>query len=212
MAGHTSEKRWRTGMNPLSTEEGVSAVGSRICEQMVAALTDARAGYLEMQEIYSFAGGTVQLLADLLFREDIAARQVPGIDAALEIDVVGGEVTGVTVVTAGSGYTDGQYPIILAASAGGGDGVAQLSYTVSGGSIVSAFVSSPGSTYTNGLGQAVVETPPAGTVTDTVANAEEVAKTQDLFDAITALNELYQCADNTVVAQEDRLAQLRRMT
>lgn len=47
---------------------------------------------------------------------------------------------------------------------------------------------------------------------DTVANAAEVAKVQDAFDAITALHELYQCADNTVVAQEDRLAQLRRMT
>ncbi len=44
------------------------------------------------------------------------------------------------------------------------------------------------------------------------AKAEELAKTQALADAITALNELYQCADDTAVATEDRFAQLRRMT
>ena len=47
---------------------------------------------------------------------------------------------------------------------------------------------------------------------ETQANTEEVAKVQDAFDAITALHELYQAASNVVVAQEDRLAQIRRMT
>ncbi len=46
---------------------------------------------------------------------------------------------------------------------------------------------------------------------DTEANAEEVAKTQDAIDAITAVHQLYQSASNVVVSQEDRLSQLRRM-
>ena len=69
-----------------------------------------------------------------------------------------------------------------------------------------------GSGYPNGTGQTVTSFPLAGGVSDTVANAEEVAKAQAAFDAITALHELYQAADNVAVAQEDRLAQIRRMT
>jgi hypothetical protein len=49
-------------------------------------------------------------------------------------------------------------------------------------------------------------------VLDTQANAAELAKAQDVVDAITAAHELYQAADNQTVAQEDRLAQLRRMS
>lgn len=49
-------------------------------------------------------------------------------------------------------------------------------------------------------------------VLDTQANATELAMTQDLIDAITAAHELYQAADNQIVAQEDRFAQLRRMS
>ena len=49
-------------------------------------------------------------------------------------------------------------------------------------------------------------------VLDTEANATELAMAQDLVDAITAAHELYQAADNQTIAQEDRLAQLRRMS
>lgn len=49
-------------------------------------------------------------------------------------------------------------------------------------------------------------------VYDTQANAIEVAKTTDLINAITAAHELYQAANNVAVTQEDRLAQLRRMS
>ena len=49
-------------------------------------------------------------------------------------------------------------------------------------------------------------------VLDTQANAAELAKAQDLIDAITAAHELYQAANNVVTTQEDRLAQLRRMS
>jgi len=49
-------------------------------------------------------------------------------------------------------------------------------------------------------------------VLDTEANATEVAMAQDVVDAITAAHELYQAANNVAVPQEDRLAQLRRMS
>jgi len=49
-------------------------------------------------------------------------------------------------------------------------------------------------------------------VYDTEANAIELAMTQDLINAITAAHELYQAANNVAVAQEDRFAQLRRMS
>jgi len=49
-------------------------------------------------------------------------------------------------------------------------------------------------------------------VLDTQANAAEVSKATDLVNAVTAMHELYQAATNVVTAQEDRFAQLRRMT
>lgn len=131
MAGHTSEKRWRDNQNPVFGNVGVSNQASSIVSNVIAALTQAEAAFAEMQEMYAFAGGTVQLLADQLFFEDWSVRLV-----------------------------DPQVPAVF----------------------------------------------------ETEANAEELAKTQDLFDAITAVHELHQCADNQIVAQEDRYAQLRRMS
>ena len=49
-------------------------------------------------------------------------------------------------------------------------------------------------------------------VLDTEANALELSKTSDLIAAITASHEIYEAANNVVTAQEDRLAQLRRMS
>lgn len=49
-------------------------------------------------------------------------------------------------------------------------------------------------------------------VLDTEANAEEVAKAQDLINAVTAMHQLYQAADNVSVTQADRFASLRRMS
>jgi len=49
-------------------------------------------------------------------------------------------------------------------------------------------------------------------VLDTAANATELAMTSDLIAAITASHELYEAANNVVTTQEDRLAQLRRMS
>ena len=49
-------------------------------------------------------------------------------------------------------------------------------------------------------------------VLDTEANAAEVSKATDLINAVTAMHELYDAANNVAVAQEDRFAQLRRMS
>jgi hypothetical protein len=49
-------------------------------------------------------------------------------------------------------------------------------------------------------------------VLDTEANAAEVSKATDLINAVTAMHELYEAANNVAVAQEDRFAQLRRMS
>lgn len=49
-------------------------------------------------------------------------------------------------------------------------------------------------------------------VLDTEANANEVQKATDLINAVTSMHELYQAANNVSVAQEDRFAQLRRMS
>ena len=60
----------------------------------------------------------------------------------------------------------------------------------------------------------VRESDPIGNpgVLDTQANAAEVEMATDLINAVTAMHELYQAANNVVTTQEDRFAQLRRMT
>ena len=49
-------------------------------------------------------------------------------------------------------------------------------------------------------------------VFDTQANAAELAMVNDAIAAVTSIHELYQALTNQVVAQEDRLADLRRMS
>jgi len=49
-------------------------------------------------------------------------------------------------------------------------------------------------------------------VFDTAANATELAMVNDAVAAVTSIHELYQALTNQVVAQEDRLADLRRMS
>ena len=301
MAGYTGEKRWRDGMNPQYSNGGVSEAAKEVCVKMLDALNDAEAAYAELAELYTYAGGTIQDLADLLFTEDIAARTSPGTNAVITVDVpqtkaqidfgtTAGVVDSVSIVDGGAGYeAGGTFNISVASDSGwvagtlatitytvaggaidsvtvtdGGDGYtadlanttdvaaadipqptntsvtaaaisnagtgygdgnnqllnvqtpengnAILNYTASGGSITAVSVVSGGQGYTPGTGKTVTNFPLAGFVSETTANAEEVAKAQAAFDAITALHELYLAADNTVVAQEDRLAQIRRMT
>lgn len=58
------------------------------------------------------------------------------------------------------------------------------------------------------------ESDPVGApgVIDTEANATELGMVTDAVAAVTAIHELYQAMTNVVVAQEDRKAQLRRMS
>jgi hypothetical protein len=180
---------------------------------MVTALDDGKAAFNELQELYTFAGGTVQLLADQLFLEDWSVRSVQGTQAVITVDVVAGVVATPAVSVAGTGYTDGTgFTLNLVLTAGGGDGTAELAYDVVSGAVTNPSVTIAGTTYNNGTDIVVQETPAAGQVFETEANSVELGKAQDLFDAITALNELYGAADNSVTAQEDRFSQLRRMS
>ena len=115
--GHTIAKRWQgTGREP-GIEQQVSTISTTLRDSLI----QGEEAYQQLQELYAYAGSTIQLLADQLFFEDWNARQ------------------------------------------------------------------------------------------EAQANAEEVAKTQDAFDAVTAVHELYQAASNVAVAQSDRLSELRRM-
>lgn len=67
MAGHTSEKRW----------EDVSTRASNEVTTLINVITQAEEQYQQMLEIYNYAGGTAISLAELLFKEDIAARTSP---------------------------------------------------------------------------------------------------------------------------------------
>jgi hypothetical protein len=69
----------------------------------------------------------------------------PQIAPAIVASTVQG-VTGVTIVTPGSGQTDGTYPIT---GVGGGGTLAQVTITISGGQIITASVTNAGSGYTS---------------------------------------------------------------
>lgn len=214
MAGHTSEKRWRRNQNPTAGNVGVSELASQVCVSMITALDQGRQAFNELQELYQFAGGTVQGLADQLFLEDWQSRGVPGMQATITVDVVAGAVENPLVAAAGTGYTNGiGFTMVLAQTAGGGDRTAEVTYDVVGGSVTNPSVSVAGSAYNDGTSITVREMPaPMNSIFETEANAEELAKAQDLFDAITALNELYGAADNQATTAEDRFSQLRRMS
>lgn len=86
MAGHTSEKRWREVRDPVTGQiyEGISSRAASICRDIVQALWMMEEGYQELLEIYQYAGGTDALLAELLFKEDIAGRDSPDNVASTE--------------------------------------------------------------------------------------------------------------------------------
>ena len=58
------------------------------------------------------------------------------------------------------------------------------------------------------------ESDPVGNpgVFDTEANAKELGMTTDAIAAVTSIHELYQALTNVAVSQEDRQADLRRMS
>ena len=71
---HTSEKRWT----------GLSLQANLQCTSVLQALLLAEEAYQQMQEVYTYAGGTNTDLAELLFKEEIEARESPDNVASTE--------------------------------------------------------------------------------------------------------------------------------
>lgn len=201
---HSSEMRWAQASGQVS----------RAAETILNELTSAESVYQDLLEVYNYSGGNDQVMADLLFTDDIANRLVPGTQAVITVDVTAGVVSNPIVTEAGSGYANGTgLTLTLVSTAGGGNGAAELTYDVVNGSITNVVVSNGGATYTDGTGVDVSDVPaPVVQVPDTVANAAEVAKITDLRLAITALHELYGAMTNVVTPTEDRATPLRRMS
>ncbi len=92
-----------------------------------------------------------------------------GSTAVFRVDIVAGVVTNVTVTEGGTGYTnDTGLTFLLTATAGGGDGAAEITYDVVNGIVTNPSVSVGGTTYSNGsnIRVAAADTPePPGTIT-----------------------------------------------
>ena len=84
MAGHTSEKRWGTKRTDDARVVGISEVASEVAKDLVVVLTTVEERYLELLEVFNYAGGTNADLAELLFTEEIAARSSPDNVASTE--------------------------------------------------------------------------------------------------------------------------------
>ncbi len=74
MAGHTSEKRWRSNQTSDSGV-GISELVNESCIGVLRSLEEAENKYQDMVELYQFCGGTAQGLADQLFYEDWSVRE-----------------------------------------------------------------------------------------------------------------------------------------
>lgn len=73
---HSSEMRW----------EEAAAIISNAAGGTLTALNNAEENYLELTEVYTFAGSTDQLMADLLFADDISAEaRNPAVATAAEV-------------------------------------------------------------------------------------------------------------------------------
>ena len=74
MAGHTSEKRWRSNQTNDSGT-GVSVLVNNAAETVIIGLTQAETMYQDLLELYTYVGSTSQLLADQLFYEGWSVRE-----------------------------------------------------------------------------------------------------------------------------------------
>jgi len=84
MAGHTSEKRWNDSNLNRVPLTGISEKASLVTRALINTLLEVEEAYQSMQEIFIYAGGTDELLAELLFKEDIAVRDSPNNVASAE--------------------------------------------------------------------------------------------------------------------------------
>jgi len=211
--GHTSEKRWYENQNP-NGNEGVAPRVQAMSQNVLAALLEGEEAYQEMLELFDFAGGTTQDVADQLFFEFWSTRSTPGVQAVITVDVAAGVVSNPIVIVAGTNYVDGTgFVLRLFITAGhGGTGNAEMTYDVVSGAVTNAVVTIGGSGYNDGTNIVVADTPAAPPVFETQANAEELAKTTDMAASITSIHELFEALTNVVVTQKDRQADLRRMS
>jgi hypothetical protein len=80
--GHTLEKRW----------EDIGTEVSNLSRQMLAILIEGEEQYQRMVEVYTYAGGTDQGLADLLFKDRWSIRDSND-DGTLDTQANADEVT-----------------------------------------------------------------------------------------------------------------------
>jgi hypothetical protein len=88
-----------------------------------------------------------------IYRDELADIQGPsgGIEADIEVTVIGNQVVLATLNDGGSGYTDGiGLTFNLTSTAGGGDGTASIEYDVAGGIITSVSMNILGNLYNDG--------------------------------------------------------------
>ncbi len=77
MAGHTSEKRW--DKNKFG-DVGVGEAVKDAATQMLFAMNMSEEIYQDLLELWAFAGGTDQLVADQIFSDIWSVREtIPGI-------------------------------------------------------------------------------------------------------------------------------------
>lgn len=209
---HTREKRWYRNQNP-DGNEGVADRVQAMSKNILVALLEGEEAYQEMLELFDYVGGTPQLVADQLFKEKWQARSTPGVQAVITVDVAAGIVSNPTVTEGGSGFNNGTgFVLTLVLTAGGGDGDAEVTYDVVAGVVTNPTVTVAGTGYNDGSDIVVQEIPTPGVVFETEANADELAVINDMSAAITSIHELYQALTNTAVGQENRIADLRRMS
>lgn len=92
MAGHTSEKRW--DKNAFG-DVGVGEVVKNAAKQMLFAMSGGEEAYQELLELWAYAGGTDQLVADQLFFDvwSVRVSDPTGNPGVLDIEANAIEVT-----------------------------------------------------------------------------------------------------------------------
>ena len=84
---HTSEKRWSYYRNGDVFHEGIGGIMGPLLKDFVEKLVLLEESYQQMQEMYTYAGGTASGLAALLFKEDIEVAGSPYTPTQEQIDI-----------------------------------------------------------------------------------------------------------------------------
>lgn len=73
---HTAEKRWATRRSADGSQliEGVNQQVGQRAQQVVSSIQAGEELFLQLIEMWTYAGGTAQGLADQLFQDEVAAR------------------------------------------------------------------------------------------------------------------------------------------